>query len=57
MELYGDGIGCNSKDMELAPLELSQWKPCSRNGVSSEVEETVCRVALEKSAWRAKEGS
>ena len=36
---------------ELALHELTRRKPCPKNRVPLEVEEAVCRVALEKPAW------
>jgi transposase InsO family protein len=36
---------------ELALQELTRRKPCPKNRVALEVEEAVCRVALEKPAW------
>jgi transposase InsO family protein len=36
---------------ELALQELTRRKPCSKNRVAPEVEEAVCRMALEKPAW------
>jgi len=36
---------------ELALQELTRRKPCPKNRVPLEVEEAVCRVALEKPAW------
>jgi len=36
---------------ELALQELTRRKPCPKNRVAAEVEETVCRMALEKPAW------
>jgi len=36
---------------ELALQEITRRKPCPKNRVASEVEEVVCRMALEKPAW------
>ena len=36
---------------ELALQELTRRKPCPKNRVGAEVEETVCQMALEKPAW------
>jgi transposase InsO family protein len=36
---------------ELALQELTRRKPCPKNRVALEVEEAVCRMALEKPAW------
>lgn len=36
---------------ELALQEISRRRPCAKNHVASEVEEVVCRLALEKPAW------
>jgi len=36
---------------ELALQELTRRKPCAKNRVAAEVEESVCRMALEKPAW------
>ena len=39
------------KGGEIALQELTRRKPCPKNRVAAEVEETVCRIALEKPAW------
>jgi len=36
---------------ELALQELTRRKPCPKNRVALEIEEAVCRMALEKPAW------
>ncbi len=36
---------------ELALQEMTRRKPCPKNRVGAEVEEAVCRMALEKPAW------
>src|SRR5271157_4743405 len=39
------------KGGELALQELTRRKPCQKNRVAADVEETVCRIAIEKPAW------
>ncbi len=36
---------------ELALQELTRRKPCPKNRVAADVEDRVCRIALEKPAW------
>ena len=39
------------KGGELALHELTRRKPCQKNRVAADVEDTVCKIAIEKPAW------